>query len=135
MMFLLPCYDAVPDVEFIAVRTRMEAGALILSYRLIQPLGMPMRTFRQLRSHFTELDLADRYRRMGLEHLGGQYPALRRAYGAAESAERVTEKLVEVAQDFEETEGPNYWLAKLYRALALNVEFCDGGFECVRVPR
>ena len=69
---------------------------------------------------------------MGLEHLGGQYSALRRVYGPGESAERVSEKLLEVGQDFEEAEGPNYWLAKLYQALAANDDFCDGGFEVVR---
>lgn len=132
-MFLHPCFDTIPDLEFLTVRTRMEADALILSYRLTRPDGMADRTFRHLRSHFDELDLADRYRRMGLEHLGGQYPALRRAYGAAEDADRVAQKLLEVAQDFEEVSGPNFWLAKLYRALASNNEFCDGGFEAVRV--
>lgn len=132
-MFLHPCFDTIPDVEFLTVRTRMEANALVLSYRLTRPEGMAVRTFRHLRSHFDELDLADRYRRMGLEHLGGQYPALRRAYGATEDAARVAEKLVEVAQDFEEVSGPNFWLAKLYTALAENEEFCEGGFEVVRV--
>ncbi|WP_155637717.1 HNH endonuclease [Burkholderia cepacia] len=131
-MFLHPCYDIVPDAAFLAVRTRMAGDALILSYRLTRPEGMSMRTFRHLLSHFTELNLADRYRRMGLEYLGEQYPALRRAYGVAESAERVTEKLIETAQDFEEVKGLNYWLAKLCRALAENAEFCDGGFEAVR---
>lgn len=131
-MFLHPCYDVIPDAEFLTVRARMEADALILSYRLTRPAGMALRTFRHLRSHFNELDLADRYRRMGLEHLGGQYPALRRAYGSSENAERVAEKLIEGAVDFEEVSGPNHWLAKLYRALAGNDEFCDGGFELVR---
>lgn len=132
-MFLHPCYDTIPDLEFLTVRTRMEADALMVSYRLSRPDGMPLATFRHLRSHFVQLNLADRCRRMGLEHLGGQYPALRRAYGTAEDAERVADKLTEVAEDFEEVFGPNYWLAKLYRAIAANGEFCDGGFEAVRV--
>lgn len=132
-MFLHPCYDLVPNLEFLTVHTRMEADALILSYRLIQPAGMALRNFQHLQSHFNELNLADRYRRMGLEHMGGQYPALRRAYGLGEDAGRVAQKLIEGAQDFEEVSGPNYWLAKLYRALASNIDFCDGGFEAVRV--
>jgi 5-methylcytosine-specific restriction endonuclease McrA len=132
-MFLHPCYDVIPVTEFLTVRARLEADALILSYRLTRPTGMALRTFKHLKSHFNELDLADRYRRMGLEHLGGQYPALRRAYGSVENAERVAEKLLEGAVDFEEVSGPNYWLAKLYRALADNDDFCDGGFEVVRV--
>ncbi|MEH7846005.1 MULTISPECIES: HNH endonuclease [Rhizobium] len=132
-MFLHPCYDVIPDTEFLIVRTRMEADALVLSYRLARPDGMAQRTFQHIRSHFTQLDLADRYRRMGLEHLGGQYPALRRNYGPAEDAGRVALKLIEGAEDFEEVSGPNHWLAKLYRALAANDEFCDGGFEVVRV--
>jgi hypothetical protein len=131
-MFLHPCYDLVPDMAFLSVRARMEADALILSYRLTRPAGMALRTFQHLRSHFNELDLADRYRRMGLEHLGSQYPALRRAYGPGGNAQRVAEKLIEGAEDFEETSGLNYWLAKLYRALAGNNDFCDGGFEVVR---
>jgi hypothetical protein len=110
----------------------MEADALVLSYRLDRPAGMAIHVFQHLRSHFDELNLADRYRRMALEHLGGQYPALRRAYGLGEDAERVAEKLREGAQDFEEVFGLNYWLAKLYRALADNEDFCDGGFETVR---
>ncbi|WP_370311945.1 HNH endonuclease [Sagittula sp.] len=131
-MFLHPCYDAIAVLEFLSVRTRVEADALVISYRLVQPEGMADLTFQHLSSHFKELDLADRYRRMGLEHLGGQYPALRRAYGVGQHAERVAEKLIEGAEDFEEISGVNYWLAKLYRALAANVDFCAGGFEAVR---
>lgn len=132
-MFLHPCYDVIPDIPFLAVRARMAADALILSYQLTRPVGMALRTFRHLRSHFNELDLADRYRRMGLEHLGGLYPALRRAYGSTEDAARVAEKLIEGAEDFELVFGPNYWLSKLYRALASNADFCDGGFEAIRI--
>jgi hypothetical protein len=132
-MFLHPCYDVIPDVAFLAVRARVEADALIMSYRLTRPAGMALQTFQHLRSHVNELNLADRYRRMGFEHLGGQYPAFRRAYGPGGDAERVAEKLIEGAEDFEEVSGPNYWLAKLYRALAGCDDFCDGGFEAIRV--
>lgn len=132
-MFLHPCYDVIPNITFLTVHARMEADGLIVSYRMTRPAGMTFRTFQHLRSHFNKLDLADRYRRMGLEHLGGQYPALLRAYGAGENAERVAEKLVEGAMDFEVVSGPNYWLAKLYRALASDTDFCDGGFEALRV--
>lgn len=134
-MFLHPYYDLIPDMAFLTVRVRMEADALILSYRLTLPAGMTLQTFQHLEAHFNALDLADRYRRMGLEHLGGQYPALCRAYGPGEDAIRVTEKLIEGAEDFEVVSGPNYWLAKLYRALAGNNNFCDGGFEAVRPPQ
>ncbi len=128
-MFLHPCYDTIPDIEFLTVLTRMEGDALVLSYRLTRPVGMLLKTFQHLQSHFTQLDLADRYRRMGLDHLGEQYPALRRAYGPTADATRVAEKLVEVAGDFEEIAGRNYWLSKLYRALTVNNEFCDGGLK------
>lgn len=131
-LFLHPCFDAIPDLAFLTVRTRIEEDALVLSYHLTRPAEMTVRTFQHLRAHFRLLGLADRYRLMGLEHLGGQYPALRRAYGGGD-AERVANKLIEGAEDFEEAAGPNYWLAKLYRALADNDDFCDGGFEAVRV--
>ncbi len=130
-VFLHPCYDQIPDMGFLVVRVRMEADALVLSYRLVRPAGMALRVFQHLRSHFNELNLADRYRLMGLEHLGGQYPALRRAYGSGRDAGRVAQILLDGAEDFEEVYGPNYWLAQLYRELADNVDFCDGGFEAV----
>lgn len=133
-MFLHPCYDQVPDMAFLVVRVRVEADALVLSYRLDRPAGMAFQVFQHLQSHFNELNLADRYRLMGLEHLAGQYPAFRRAYGDGRNAGRVIEKLSDGAKDFEEICGPNYWLAQLYRALAGNADFCNGGFEAVR-PR
>ena len=132
-IFLHPYFDPIPDMAFLTVRVRMEADTLILSYRLTRPAGMALQTFQHLKAHFNALDLADRYRRMSLEHLGGQYPALRRAFGPGEDATRVAETLIEGAENFEEVSGPNYWLAKLYRALAGNNDFCDGGFEAVRV--
>lgn len=131
-MFLHPCFDAIPNMAFLDVRARIKADALLLSYRLTRPAGMKIRTFQHLRSHFTELDLADRYRRMSFDHLGGQHPALRRAYGVKKDSARVTEKLIEGAEDFEEVWGPNYWLARLYRTLADNQNFCDGGFDIIR---
>jgi len=133
-IFLHPCYDVIPELEFLMVQTRMEDDALILSYRLSRPAGMAIRTFQHLQGHYKKLNLPDRYRRMGLEHLGEQYPSLRRAYGGDGDAERVAEKLLEKAEDFEELSGPNYWLAKLYRSLANNPDFCDGGFHVVRPP-
>lgn len=69
---------------------------------------------------------------MALEHLRGQYRSLVRMYGAAQDAGRVASGLNEKAGDFEEEYGENYWLAVLYRALAANEEFCDGGFEVLR---
>lgn len=134
-MFLHPCYDTIPDAAFVDVRVRMKEDALIVTYRVVRPVGIELHVFQQLKSHFEKLDLADRYRRMGIEHLGGQYPALHRAFGPGKDGIRVAEKLIEGAEDFEDVAGPNYWLAKLYRALASNKEFCEGGFEAIRVQR
>lgn len=131
-VFVHPYFDFIPREDFLNVRVRISNNALILSYRLQRPANMPRRTFQRLGLHFDALGLADRYRRMGLEHLGGQYPSLRRAYGDNRDAARVANKLAEEAGDFEEAFGPNYWLAKLYRGLAGNAQFCDGGFDVVR---
>jgi len=131
-MFLHPYYDFIPNSAFLVVSASMNNDGLILSYSVIQPTGMALGAFQRLQSHFKQLGLADRYRRMSLEHLGGQYPAFRRAYGSNGDAERVAEKLIRGAEDFEEGSGQNYWIAKLYRALATNLDFCDGGFEVVK---
>ena len=93
---------------------------------------MERRTFLHLRSHFTLLRLADRYRLMSLEHLRDRYPALARFYGPGEDAGRVADELNEDANDFAMNHGPNHWRAVLYRALAADAVFCNGGFEVLR---
>lgn len=133
-MFFHPCFDVIPNISFLNVSIRMMVDAVILNYRVTQPTGMSAQIFQHVKSHFDSLNLADRYRLMGLEHMGGQYPAFSRAYGTARDAKRVADKLAELADDFETVSGPNYWLTKLYRALAGNHQFCDGGFEVAR-PR
>ncbi|GAA0610639.1 hypothetical protein GCM10008943_27780 [Paenochrobactrum glaciei] len=47
----------------------------------------------------------------------------------------MVEKLSELAADFQEVAGPNYWLAKLYRALSENEDFCYGGFDGIKVEK
>ncbi len=132
-MFLHPCYDTVPNEEFLSVRARIQDEALILSYRIRRPDGMAQRIFRHLQAHFDVLNLADRYRRMALDHLGEYYPTLRRTYGEDEDAGRVANLLIEAACDAEEASGPNFWRAKLYRALAADNAFCDGGFRLAQL--
>lgn len=112
-----------------AAASRLADDALLLSYRMVRPEGMEQQTFLHLRSHFTELGLADSYRLMGLDHLGSQYPSWRQAYGKGGDSNRVAEQLSGLAGDFEDVEGPNYWLAKLYQALSENEAFCEGDFE------
>jgi hypothetical protein len=132
-LFLHPHFDHVPTSGFLRADANIEANALILAYRLGRPAGMPLATFRHLRAHFRLLDLANRYQRMGLEHLGGQYRALKRVYGSGEAADCVAAELVQAAEDFEERYGENYWLAVLYRALSGYEDFCDGGFEVLKI--
>ncbi len=64
--------------------------------------------------------------------LGEEYPAFLRTYGAAQDAARVSQKLLESAEDKAEVFGENYWLVLLYRSLTENQGFCDGGFEVIR---
>ena len=134
-LFLHPYFDDIPHAQFLTARVGLTCDALALSFGVAQPAGMPRRTFNRIRSHFVKLDLDDRYRRMGLEHLGGQYRALSRAYGPYEDMERVSLELLRDAEDFEEFYGPNYWISILYRALADFEAFCDGGFEVLRTVR
>lgn len=131
-LFLHPCYDAIPEQQFLDVQTNVLEGVLAITYRLRRPPGMQMATFQHLRTHFVQLNLADRYRRMGLSHLGEEYPSLLRTYGVTQDAVRVSQKLTETADDKAEVFGGNFWLVVLYRALAANIDFCDGGFEVVR---
>lgn len=131
-MFLHPYFDSIPELPFLDVQIRVALNALIMSYSIFQPQGMPPETFQHISAHFRELDLANRYRIMGLEHLGDQYPALSRVYGVNHDSARVVEKLLEISDDIHFMRGPNYWLAKMYKALAENQEFCDGGFEVLR---
>ena len=134
-LFIHPHFDQIPSMLFLAADIDLRANALLLGFRVTRPGGMALATFQHLRSHFRLLNLADRYRRMSLEHLGGQYRALKRAYGPGEDAERVSSELALAAEDFEERHGENYWLAVLYRALAEHDSFCDGGFEVLKAPQ
>lgn len=79
-MFLRPCYDTMPDEAFLDVRTRLEDDALVISYRVRRHQDMTLRTYRHIQAHFHVLNLADRYRRMGLDNLGELYPFFRRVY-------------------------------------------------------
>ena len=94
---------------------------------------MPLHTSRHLQSHFEALNLADRYRRMSLDHLGEYHPALRRAYGDNRIAGRVADELIKAAGDAEVVAGISFWRARLYGALSANDVFCDGGFELTRI--
>ncbi|MBK1664473.1 hypothetical protein CKO38_06200 [Rhodospirillum rubrum] len=128
-LFVHPHFDQIPTTLFLAADVDLRADAIVLSFRVTRPAGMALATFQSLQSHFRLLDLADRYRRMALEHLGGQYRALKRAYGPGEDADRVESELALTAEDFEKRYGENYWLAVLYRTLSFNEAFCNGGFE------
>lgn len=134
-MFLHPYYDRIPTLDFLSLRVKMEDDALILTFRVTRPQGMKKRVFSHIDNHFRSLGLADRYRKMSFDHLGGWYPALRRAYGQQANAMRVSKKLLEMARDSEEARGPNFWHTKLYLALSSCKEFCDGGFEVIKPLR
>lgn len=131
-LFLHPYYDDIPLDLFLRARVNLVDKAMILKFELVKPGGMSDTTFKRLKSHFELLDLADRYRLMALEHIRGQYRALIRAYGPMKDAKRVSESLVQGAADYEELYGNNYWLAVIYRALAANNDFCNGGFEVLK---
>ncbi len=131
-LFVHPHFDEIPADSFLVADVLLAENAISLTFRLCRPAGLAIATFRHLRSHFEQLDLADRYRRMALEHLGGQYRALKRVYGAGEDAERVAVELANSAEDFADRYGENYWLAVLCRALASHEDFCDGGFDALK---
>jgi hypothetical protein len=128
-LFLHPFFDAVPSVSFVCLSVTLLPDALGLGFWLRRPAGMPARIFQQVRSHFQLLRLADRYRRRSLSHLRDRRRALARFYGPARDAGRVAAELAQEAQDCEDDFGPNNWRAILYRALATNDAFCDGGFQ------
>ena len=131
-LFIHPHFDQVPNLRFLKVEIDVKENVLLLGFRISRPGGMSLAMFGHLRSHFKLLNLSDRYRRMGLEHLGGQYRALKRAYGKAGDSVRVASELATTANDFAERYGENYWLAVLYRALAAHNGFCRGGFEMLK---
>ncbi len=131
-LFLHPYFDEVPLTRFLRVEVTVLADALGLTYRIARPAGMTQPTYRHLKSHCLLLGLANRYRIMSLEDLRGRYKALSRLYGPVEDAGRVSAGLAQEAEDYEDEYGVNYWRAVLYRALADDDEFCDGGFEVVK---
>ncbi|MFF8801446.1 MULTISPECIES: HNH endonuclease [unclassified Methylobacterium] len=128
-LFLHPYFDVVPKTSFVRLSVTLLPDALGLSFSLHRSGGMTVKTFQHLQSHFRQLRLADRYRTMSLEHLRERRRALARFYGPARDAERVAAELLQDAEDFEGDFGPNHWRAILYRTLAAEEAFCDGGFS------
>lgn len=126
--FLHPYYDEVPDARFVVVDIVLHPAAIGLVFNVTRPTTMAEPTFEHLKSHFRRLRLADRYRIMSLEHLRDRRRALARFYGPEKDGQRVARELMTDANDYEQEHGPNHWRAVLYRTLAGNASFCDGGF-------
>jgi hypothetical protein len=126
--FLHPYFDSIPTERFIALDVTLLSDAIRFVFRMVRPTGMRNRTFQHLRSHFHLLRLADRYCIMSLGHLRDRRRALKRFYGRSRDADRVSRELMTGANDYEEDYGINHWRAILYRTLAANKDFCDGGF-------
>ncbi len=130
-LFIHPYYDEIPPIQFLKVNVRLDTlrGTLGLRYKVFRPDGISVHVYRHMQSHFKLLGLDDRYRLRSLEHLRGQHRALARLYGPLNDEVRVSNKLNEDADDYEDEYGLNYWRTVLYRALANNNDFCDGGFQ------
>ena len=134
-LFLHPYFDRVPETRFLVASVVIREDTLGLTYRIVRADGVNRDVFRRLKSHFVNLKLDDRYRRMGLEHLSGRYGALKRAYGDRNDAGRVSTELEGEAERFELQYGLNHWLSVLFRSLSSLEEFCDGGFDVLRQIR
>lgn len=133
-MFLHPYFDEIPVQSFLTVQIELRPDNLLLSFSIRRTAGMSDACYSQLCSHFEQLDLADRYRKLSLLELRGRHHSFVRFYGQAGSAARVAEELQEEANGYEAAHGSNFWRVVLYRALAGHHEFCNGGFEVV-APR
>lgn len=131
-LFLHPYFDEIPAICFLEANVGILPDALGLDFRVIRSPGLPLAIFRQLRSHFSLLGLADRYRLMSLDYLRTRWRAFSRFYGAGRDSERVSNELLQEAQDYEQEFGINHWRAVLCRTLSLSQAFCDGGFEVLR---
>ena len=131
-LFLHPYFDDIPNQLFLAVQVTLLPNALLLDFHISQPPGMSEECHLQLRSHFNQLSLEDRYKKLSLIELRGLHGSLARFYGDNGDAGRVASELFAEADSYEAAHGPNFWRVVLYRALAAHREFCDGGFEVLK---
>jgi hypothetical protein len=129
--FLHAYYDTLPDENFLLLDMRLKRDGLGLTYRLHKPSTMPQPLYQQLDSHFSLLDLNDRYRVNALSRLRGRYRGFSRLYGSAARASKVRRALHIEADSLAGEFGHNHWEAVLYKTLASSDEFCDGGFKVV----
>lgn len=132
--FLHPYFDEIPTRIFLAVRVKLTADALLLDFRIRRPAGMSQACYSQIRSHFNQLALAERYQKLSLIELRGRHKSFLRFYGKKGDAARVAAELLSEADTYESAHGPNFWRVVLYRTLAAHADFCDGGFEIVKPP-
>lgn len=133
-LFLHLYFDLLPNEQFLLVTVNVRPAAIILTFRVRRPEGVTRARFQQIASHFRLLELADRYRRMSLDELRGQYRALDRLYGASADATRVADEVNSWADTLAAEFGTSHWRVSLYRALAASNDFCDGGFRAIMNP-
>lgn len=132
--FLHPYFDPMPGVRFLRLAITISPAAIVLTYNVERPAGLPKQVYLQIQSHFRLLGLADRYRLMSLDELRGRYRALLQVYGPTEDAERVKRLLANESESLAAVYGANHWRVVLYVALSEHDLFCDGGFKVMGKP-
>lgn len=128
--FFHPYYDPVPTQRFIRLTATLHPRVLSLSFTLVRPAGVAIEEFKQIRSHFGKLKLAQRYRLRSLSDIGDRLDTFRR-WHAQGGAAKVSAELAKEAGDYTGTLGSSSWKVLLYETLSCDAAFCDQGYEVV----
>lgn len=131
--FLHAYRDDLPATEQFLIAQVEIGDTVAIDFSVAHTSTMPASVFETLQSHFYLLGLADLYGGQATEMLFEKLVPLYE-HSADGGSDEVRKYLDREARGAVARRGPNHWRPVALRALAANIEFCDGGFTALGPP-
>jgi hypothetical protein len=131
--FLHPYFDAIPDVAIHAVDLNFVGGSLTATFAFNRLNIVDKSLAARMENQFISMDVNYQISFEVETILREITDTLDEDYNDAEGAQ-VSAYLSKVADRLSRTFNHAYWKVALYRALAADSQFCDGGWKTLAVP-
>ena len=121
-----PYYVHIPDTPILFASVAVGGRQVTWEFYLEQDGAIDDGLFESIKNLFNRLELAERYSQVSagaITDLTGYLDELHQSGGATETR-RFLQKVGDSAR---RRRGENYWKTAIFRALAANDDFCDGG--------
>lgn len=124
--FFHPYYDNFDDGVWLEAEVDHSCGVAVL-FKVVRPDSWGLSKFKRAQYHFKKLNLGKLYSSQAADELVGVKFCLGELYRAGGGGS-VQEDLDRRARSYSQIAN-NSWQAALFRALAADEEFCNGGFD------